>query len=267
MHLEEKRTDLDNELTTLTGQYEIQISENTELRSELTERIAEVERLEKNVRNAQSELATSKANAERIKGRLAELEALKTELENDVAELTGENKVLKETNEMLAETVADARKDVALLNQRMTHLTEVNTRLNRRLASMAPAGFTADHFAIVAQNRNDKITARASRADAIKVSFTLSDVPDMYDRSHDLYLVITDFEGLPLNGVATSTASVRTADDVMQVQAADIRKVNVSNHQVVEMSIDPEKDLDPGTYNLVVYADNGFLGATGFQLR
>ena len=25
--------------------------------------------------------------------------------------------------------------------------------------------------------------------------------------------------------------------------------------------------LEPGMYNLMVYADNGFLGATGFQLR
>ena len=53
----------------------------------------------------------------------------------------------------------------------------------------------------------------------------------------------------------------------MNIQIADQKKVRVDRDQKVEMTIRPEDDLDPGAYNLVVYADNGFLGATGFQLR
>ena len=30
------------------------------------------------------------------------------------------------------------------------------------------------------------------------------------------------------------------------------------------MKFAPEDDLRPGTYNVLVYADNGYLGSTGF---
>jgi hypothetical protein len=181
--------------------------------------------------------------------------------------LTGENQALTETNAILNETIASAQREVSLLNERVTHLTDVNTKLNKRLAAIAPAGFTADNFSIVAQRKNDKLTAKASKADLINVAFEISDVPEDYSRSHDIYLVITDFEGVPVQKVASSSAQIRTADNVMQIQAADTEKVTVRGNQSMKMTIDPIEDLEPGMYNLMVYADNGFLGATGFQLR
>ena len=265
--LEDSSTTLTGELQTLEGQYASQIAENTSLQSDLNAKIAEVESLQTKVRSAQSQLSKSKASADEIKGKLAQLEELKGELEKDVARLTGENTALSETNQMLTETVTSAKRDIAMLNERVSHLTTVNTQLNQRLASIAPAGFTADHFMISAQKRNDRLTSKASRADVINVSFTLSDVPENYAEPHNLYLVITDFDGMPLKNVPAATANIRTADNVMQVQAADTQKVKISGNQVVQMTVDPTEDLDPGNYNLVVYADNGFLGATGFQLR
>jgi hypothetical protein len=53
----------------------------------------------------------------------------------------------------------------------------------------------------------------------------------------------------------------------LNIEAADAKKIKVAGDQKIKMQISQEDDLDPGTYNLVVYADNGFLGATGFQLR
>jgi len=146
-------------------------------------------------------------------------------------------------------------------------MTEVNTGLNRRLTQIAPAGFTADNFTIAATKRNDKLTSKASRADVINVTFDLSDVPEDYGRTHEIYLVITDFNGTPVKKVPLSEATVKTSDSVLNIQVADKKKVKVAGDQVVKMTISPEEDLEPGSYNLVVYADNGFLGATGFQLR
>lgn len=265
--LEETRTSLTSELSSLEGEYDMQIAENDTLKADLTERIAEVEALEKKVKSAQSQLAQSRASSEEIKTRLSQLEELKSQLEMDVSRLTGENTALSETNTILTETVASAQSEVRQLNDRVSHLTEVNTKLNQRLATIAPAGFTADNFAIVAQKRNEKITSKAARADVINVSFDLSDVPSDYDRTHEIYLVITDFEGTPVKKVPLSKAEVRTSDNVMSLQVADKKKVKVAGDQMVQMTISPEEDLEPGSYNLIVYADNGFLGATGFQLR
>ena len=265
--LEEARTSLSGELATLETDYESQISENETLKADLTSRLAEVESLEKKVKSAQSQLATSKANAAEIKQKLTQLEEIKMSLEKDIALLTGENKALTETNAILTETVTSAQREVSALNERVTHLTDVNTALNKRLSDIAPAGFTADNFAIVAQKKNDKLTAKASQADVINVAFDLKDVPADYARSHDIYLVMTNFEGVPVKEIAATNAQVRTADNTIQIRAADKEKVTVRGNQTLKMTIDPIDDLDPGMYNLVVYADNGFLGATGFQLR
>ena len=149
--LQEARSELSGELVTLEGEYEEQISENTELKSTLKAKIEEVEALDKRVKSAQSQLAKSKANSEEIKGSLAQLEELKMELENDISRLTGENTALTETNTILTATVASTKEEVNQLTKKMMHLTDVNTQLNKRLATIAPAGFTADHFAISAQ--------------------------------------------------------------------------------------------------------------------
>jgi hypothetical protein len=265
--LEETKTNLNGELVTLESEYEAQISENTVLKADLTAKVAEVESLQKKVRSAQSQLSQSKAHAAEIKARLDQLEQIKITLEKDIAALSGENEALTATNAILTETVASAQREVSILNERVTHLTEVNTKLNMRLAAIAPAGFTADNFAIVAQKKNDKLTAKASKADLINVTFDITDVPENYSRSHDIFLVITDFEGIPVGKVAAKSAQVRTADNVLQIQAADAEKINLQGNQLMKMTIDPIEDLEPGMYNLVVYADNGFLGATGFQLR
>lgn len=265
--LEETKTSLNGELTTLEGQYETQIAENTTLKADLSAKLAEVETLEKKVKSAQSQLSQSKKQSEEIKARLAQLEEIKVSLEKDIAMLTGENVALTETNAILTETVASAQREVSMLNERITHLTDVNTKLNQRLASIAPAGFTADNFSIVAQKKNDKLTAKASKADLINVAFDLQDVPENYSRTHEIYLVITDFEGVPVQKVASTSAQIRTADNVLQIKAADAEKITVKGNQSVKMTIDPIEDLEPGMYNLVVYADNGLLGATGFQLR
>ena len=265
--LEEARTSLNSELATLEGDYETQITENTTLKDDLTAKLAEVESLQKKVKSAQSQLSQSKAQSAEIKTRLAQLEEIKVALEKDIAMLTGENHALTETNVILTETVASAQREISILNERVTHLTDVNTTLNKRLATIAPAGFTADNFTIVAQKKNDKLTARASKADIISVAFDLKDVPENYSRNHQIYLVLTDFDGTPIDRIAASAVQVRTADNVMSIQAADSQKVNVRGNQNLKMTIDPIEDLDPGMYNLVVYADNGFLGATGFQLR
>ncbi len=265
--LEESRTSLNGELATLETDYETQIAENNVMKDDLTAKLVEVETLQKKVKSAQGQLSQSKAHAAEIQTRLDQLEVLKIALEKDIAMLTGANVALNETNAILTETIASAQREVSVLNERVTHLTDVNTKLNGRLASIAPAGFTADNFSIVAHRRNDKLTAKASQADLINVAFNISDVPEDYARSHDIYLVITDFEGVPVQEVASSSAQIRTADNVLQIRAADSEKINVRGNQTMKMTIDPIKDLEPGMYNLMVYADNGFLGATGFQLR
>ena len=98
------------------------------------------------------------------------------------------------------------------------------------------------------------------------MSFDLNDVPDELQENEELYLVVTQFDGRPLENIPTKPVKI-LAKEVMTVNAADIEKLKLKERQNIEMSFDADKELEAGTYNLLVYADHGFLGATSFQLR
>lgn len=265
--IESQKLDLADELSELVQDYDLQISNNQKLKDSLSDQLAEVEDLQAEVRQAEKQLKDSKAGSKKIRAQLAELEQVKSELEAAIVSLTDQNESLQSANASLKEVLAQTEMDVKELQEQATTLSATNDKLMRRLTEIAPAGFTAENFVITAHKRNEKITTRASRADMINVAFDIDNVPGNYKADHDIYLVLTDFQGMPIPNVATVDAMVRNGDAGWPVQAAQVEKLTVDGNQPVEMSIKTEKELDPGLYNLVVYADNGFLGATGFRLR
>jgi len=265
--VEGQRLELANELEGLGQEYELQISDNEMLKDSLTLQLAEVENLQSEVRKAETQLKESKAGSNKIKAQLEGLEKVKTELENAIASLTDQNESLQSANTSLKEVLVKSEKEVEQLQEKTTKLTASNEKLVSRLTEIAPAGFTAENFVITAHKRNEKLTTRASRADKINITFDIENVPGNYNSDHEIYLVITDLNGTPISNVTSVDASVKTGENIWPVQAAQVEKLTLEGNQPIEMSIKPEDDLDPGVYNLMVYADNGFLGATGFRLR
>ncbi|MDX1407274.1 MAG: hypothetical protein R3330_04050, partial [Saprospiraceae bacterium] len=260
-------TELQDHLSTLEEDYALRISENETLQAEVSEKLEEINTLKKNVSYAERQLRESKKNTEAVREKLVQLEELKASLEADMVALTEEKAMLERTNQQLQEMVIASEMEVEKLNSHVAALTNMNARLEQRIASIAPAGFTADNFVITAHRRNNKLTAKAKRAEMINVSFDIKHVPASYQKEHEIYLVLTDFEGLPIETVPTMRATIRTGDGQWPIDAAQVETVKVSGPQVVAMTIAPELELEPGTYNLLVYADNGFLGATGFHLQ
>ena len=265
--VQSEKLGLENQLTGLVQEYELQISDNETLKDSLTEQLAEVEHLETKVRQAEGQLKESKASTAKIKAQLKELEEVKTNLEAAIASLTDQNESLETANSALKEVLAQAEEDIAQLHEEAVYLSASNEQLMSRLSQIAPAGFTADNFVVTAHRKNAKLTNKASRAEVINIAFDIDNVPSNYDTDHEIYVVLTDLKGMPVKEVSTVDAVVKTGDADWPVQAALVETLTVDGNQLVEMSIKPGDDLDPGQYNLIVYADNGFLGATGFQLR
>jgi chromosome segregation ATPase len=261
------KTELEGKLASLQLDIEDQISANDTLSAELENKIAEVKNLTHQISKAKKQLAMSKENAKAIKVRMAKLEELKFALEVDILALKEENSTLYITNESLLSALEDHEQDITLLNAKNATITQENQKLQQRLFTLAPAGIKADNFIISAQQRNNKITTRAKRADEIKVTFNIDNVPSDLQGKRDIYLVLTEFNGNHLENIETQTVKVQTRDTPIKVSAADIEHLNLTDRQQVTMSFRPEDDLDPGTYNVLVYADNGFLGSTGLKLR
>jgi predicted RNase H-like nuclease (RuvC/YqgF family) len=262
--LENTKTQLQGELSTLNTQYSGQIAINDTLSSDLKAKVAEVEDLQVRIAQARKELKTSQANNAEIKNRLAQMEDLKVALEKDIENLKAENSTLAKGNADLNLELTQTKDQVATLNTQVMTLTSANEKLTSRLKTIAPAGFRADNFTVTSETKNNKITSKGKKIDEITVSFDLNNIPEEFQGNREIYLVLTEFNGNPVEEVPGKDVNLQIGDTPVKVHAADLEKVNLKGRQNVKMSFEPSEDLTPGTYNLMVYADNGYLGSTGF---
>lgn len=264
--LENTRTSLQGELATLNTQYTGQIAMNDTLSADLKTKVAEVEDLKIKIAKAKSQLKTSLANNEQIKTRLAQMEDLKVALEKDIENLKAENSTLAKGNADLNMELAQTKDQVNTLNTQVMSLTSANEKLTGRLKTIAPAGFRADNFTVTSETKSNKITTKGKKIDEITVSFDLNNIPEEYQGNREIYLVLTEFNGNPVAEVPGKDVNLKVGDNSVKVHAADLEKVTLKERQNVKMSFAPTDDLDPGTYNLMVYSDSGYLGSTGFMV-
>jgi cell division protein FtsB len=262
--LETTRTQLQGELSTLNTQYSDQIAVNDTLSSDLKAKVAEVEDLEVRIAKARKDLKTSQANNTAIKARLDQMEELKVALEKDIENLRAENSTLAQGNAELNSELITTKDQVNTLNQQVMSLTSANEKLTGRLKTVAPAGFRADNFTVTSETKNDKLTTKGKKIDEITVSFNLNNVPEEYQGNREIYLVLTQFNGNQVEEVPGKDVNLQFGDQPVKVHAADLEKVNLKERQSMKMSFAPTDNLTPGTYNLMVYSDNGYLGSTGF---
>ena len=264
--LESTRTSLQGELATLNTQYTGQIAMNDTLSADLKTKVAEVEDLKVKIAKAKSQLKSSLANNEQIKTRLAQMEELKVALEKDIENLKAENSNLAKGNADLNSELAQTKDQVNTLNTQVMSLTSANDKLTSRLRTIAPAGFRADNFTVTSETKSNKITTKGKKIDEITVSFDLNNIPEEYQGNREIYLVLTEFNGNPVAEVPGKDVNLKVGDNSVKVHAADLEKVTLKERQNVKMSFAPTDDLDPGTYNLMVYSDSGYLGSTGFMV-
>ncbi|MDQ3016924.1 MAG: hypothetical protein M3R25_09450 [Bacteroidota bacterium] len=264
--LDNTRTQLEGELSTLNTSYDDQIKMNDTLSVTLQTKIAEVEDLQSRITAAKKELNSSKANNKQIKGRLDQMEALKIALEADIVSLRDANTNLTVSNQQLNTELTSSKEEISSLKTNVMTLTTSNDKLSNRLKVLAPAGFRADNFTVVSSDRKDNPTTKGRRIDEIKVTFDLNNIPEELQGSRELYLVLTEFNGNPVAVVPGKDVKLTFGSEAVNVRAADLEKVNLTNRQSVTMSFEPTDDLTPGTYNVMVYADNGYLGSTGFKV-
>jgi hypothetical protein len=54
----------------------------------------------------------------------------------------------------------------------------------------------------------------------IKITFDIDNVPGNYKADHEIFLVLTDLDGVPVSKVITVDATVKSGEKVWPVQAA-----------------------------------------------
>ena len=253
-------------LETLNSSYEEQIASNENLSAELEQRVLEVDGLKKKISSARALLKESKSENEEIKERIAQMEELKVKLEEDILKLEERNNALVATNDEINNELERANEEISVLNNRIVKMENDNTALTSRLYQLAPAGFVAENFNVFAEKRNDKLTSKANRTDEIKVQFDIKNVPMEYQKDEEIYIVVTEFDGNPVEEIQSKKVTINSQEPI-KVDAAAIEKMALKDKQNIVMSFETGKNLESGRYNVLVYADHGFLGATSFTLN
>lgn len=262
--LDSTRAKLQGDLAALNINYTDQIALNDTLSVELQEKVNQVNDLQIRIEKARKALKSSEANNAEIKARLAQMEELKLALERDILGLKEENQSLAASNQELNSELSSTKDEVNTLNSKVMSLTQANEKLTGRLRAVAPAGFRADNFTVTSATKKDKITSKGKKIDEITVTFDLNNIPDEYQGNREIYLVLTEFNGNPVAAVPGKEVNLKFGNEPVHLRAADIEKANLKARQSMSMSFEPSDDLNPGTYNVMVYADNGYLGSTGF---
>ncbi|MFZ1677761.1 MAG: hypothetical protein WBP41_13855 [Saprospiraceae bacterium] len=264
--LDNTRTQLQGELATLNSAYTGEIATNDTLSSELQKKVTEVADLQDRIAKAKKDLKSSLANNKEIQARLAQMEDLKVALEKDIAALRDENVALASSNHDLNTELTSTKDEVVNLNSKVMSLTAANTKLTGRLKILAPAGFRADNFTVTSADKRDKLTTKGKKIEEITVKFDLNNIPEEYQGNRSIYLVLTQFNGNPVTVVPGKDVNLTFGEEAVNVHAADLENVDLKDRQSMTMSFEPTDNMSPGTYNLMVYSDNGYLGSTGFMV-
>ncbi|MBK9981877.1 MAG: hypothetical protein IPP15_05545 [Saprospiraceae bacterium] len=264
--LDNTRTQLQGELATLNNAYTGEIATNDTLSAELQKKVTEVADLQDRIAKAKKDLRSSLANNKEIQARLAQMEDLKVALEKDIATLRDENVALASSNHDLNTELTSTKDEVVNLNSKVMSLTSANSKLTNRLKVLAPAGFRADNFTVTSADKRDKLTTKGKKIEEITVKFDLNNIPEEYQGNRSIYLVLTQFNGNPVTVVPGKDVNLTFGEEAVNVHAADLENIDLKDRQSMTMSFEPTDNMTPGTYNLMVYSDNGYLGSTGFMV-
>ena len=266
-NLNETQANLTSELSGLEDTYTEQVSLNEQLTTEIEQKEQDIKGLKWRISEVKKQLSNSEQKSSEMQARLARLETLKTEMETELVALKDANVELQNSNALLGSDLETSRGEVAALNIKVAELTKTNDRMENRLGTLAPAGFTAGNFRVDMETRRDKLTAKARQTREVKVKFDINDVPNDLHGNREIYLAVTDLSGNPLTVIPTTTVNVPTPSETLKVDVADIEQVELDAQQTITMSFEPEDKMTAGEYNLLVYSDAGYLGSTGFRLR
>ncbi|MEM1121567.1 MAG: hypothetical protein AAGJ18_14045 [Bacteroidota bacterium] len=265
--LNDEKLGLEAEVSQLTETYEAETVKNTELEAKIADAEAKIKGLKGRIYRIKKELADTKISNEEMQQRIAELNTAKEDLIAQIADLELNNQDLSTAKTFLSGELVNANEENTQLTAKIEDLTVQNEQMQNRLFTLAPAGFQATGFQVQVAGKREKLTAKAKQARAITVDFDLLNVPTDLQKEHEVYLVVTDGEGIPVKKIPSTLRNVPTADGDLKVEVADMETIALAENQKLSMAFQPTDKMDAGLYNVALWSNAGYLGSTAFSLR
>ena len=232
---------------------------NNEIEGKLSERNTEISKLKGQISSILKKNKLSLAEKRKAEALISELNGKIANLEQEVARLTQENQTL--TTEKEAVTVErdtyKAQKDtLETVKQGLEQKVDIASTLNANAIAITPINEK--------NGGKEKVTSTAKRVDKLVISF---DVNNRIAQSGptDVYVLITDPEGKPVQVESLGSGNFTTREDGEKVYTAKVPvDIETGKTKRVEFAWRQNSDFKRGDYKIEVY-HNGFKIGEGVR--
>jgi hypothetical protein len=191
-----------------------------------------------------------------LRAQIQRLQSIKDRYETIIAVLDQKNAALTAENAQLRGT-ADGL---------FMQVSDLGRQLEAQIRRTLSAEYKATSFRVEMERRNDKLTLKARRTRELNISFELNNVSPLFQGNQQLYLVITDDQGVPIPSDNPVRMTINTDKGAVAIVAQATQQKNVIENQRIVMSYKLEDRLKKGTYIVSVYSEKGLLGVASFRL-
>lgn len=252
------------QLQELTAKYDSLMQAHEGLRTELTlERDKVVALLRDYEKLKASGGSPASEGGKNLRARLEELQQSYDENEAVILELKAKNQEL--TNENFRAT-----KQVEELNSQNTKLTEENGKLTKTVdvaKRLKTYEVYADAVRLSSGGTKEKPTTKASKADRIRVCFTVLDNQIADKQEKALYAVIKDPNKKPFTDGDRSKITLTNGNEIPYSIKKNIFYDNKVMQLCMNWDMKSEEKLVAGRYTVEIYAEGVQIGSTDFELK
>lgn len=226
------------------------------LTAELTEKNAEIAKSKEEIRSILNKKNATAAELGRAKKMIASLNTKISTMEQEIAKLTEDNRILGEEKIVLTAEKEKLTQDLTTtvgIKQELEKKVDVASTLNASNIVITPVN--------VKRNGREKVSTTAKRVDKMVVSFDVAN-RIIQPGTTDLYVVVIGPDGQPVTtGPNTGSFTTREEGDKSYTAKVPV-DLETAKTKNVAFSFVPGNTFQRGSYKIQIY-QNGFLIGEG----
>ena len=235
---------------------------NKTLEGKLSDKNKEITKTKGEIRSILNKKNATASELSKARNLIADLNGKITNMEQDIARLTEENKNLNNDKIVLT-------KDKEKLTQDLTATTVVKQDLEKKvdIASTLNASNIAITAIKIKKNGKEKVTTTAKRADKLLITFDVNNRIIQTGKT-DLYFCVIGPDGKAIATEKLGSGTFTTREEGDKAFTAKLPvDLETSKNKNVEFAFAPEQHFVQGNYTILIY-QNGFkIGEGTRQLK
>ena len=204
-----------------------------------------------------SELSKKNGDLSKARAMISELKGKVNNLVAEVEQLKAENKTLTANNETLTKEKDTLTTQNTALSQNLATTTQEKQHIEEEASTLHASNFNITAIKVKGNGKESE-TTKAKKADLLRVSFDLDENRISQTGPKDLYMIVTNPQGVPVTIPSEGSGSFTTKEEGDKVYTTKIT-VNYQQGKRIPVTYDWKQDgrYVPGEYKIAIY-NNGY---------